>query len=54
MINIDDLFKNIKIEKNENNINDINKLIKKRPEKEKIINQVDFVLGEGAQILFDN
>ena len=54
MINIDDLFKNIKIEKNENNINDVNKLIKKRPEKEKIINQVDFVLGEGAQILFDN
>ena len=54
MINIDDLFNNIKIVKNESNINEINKLIKKRPEKEKLIKQIDFVLGEGAQILFDN
>ncbi len=53
-INIDDLIKNIQIEKNENNINEINKLVKRRPEKEKIIKQVDFVLGEGAQIIFDN
>jgi len=53
-INIDDLIKNMQIEKNENNINEINKLVKRRPEKEKIIKQVDFVLGEGAQIIFDN
>ena len=53
-INIDELIKNIQIEKNENNINEINKLIKRRPEKEKIIKQVDFVLGEGAQIIFDD
>ena len=52
--NIDDLFNNIEIEKNENNIKEINNLVKKRPEKEKIIKQIDFVLGEGAQILFDN
>ena len=44
----------MQIEKNENNINEINKLVKRRPEKEKIIKQVDFVLGEGAQIIFDN
>ena len=54
IVNIDELIKNIQIEKNENNINEINKLIKRRPEKEKIIKQVDFVLGEGAQIVFDN
>ena len=53
-IKIDDLIKNMQIEKNENNINEINKLVKRRPEKEKIIKQVDFVLGEGAQIIFDN
>ena len=53
-INIDDLIKNMQIEKNENNINEINKLVKRRPEKEKIIKKVDFVLGEGAQIIFDN
>ena len=53
-INIDDLIKNMQIEKNENNINEINKLVKRRPEKEKIIKQVDFVLGEGTQIIFDN
>ena len=53
-INIDDLIKNMQIEKNENNINEINKLVKRRPEKETIIKQVDFVLGEGAQIIFDN
>ena len=53
-INIDDLIKNMQIEKNENNINEINKLVKRRPEKEKIIKQIDFVLGEGAQIIFDN
>ena len=53
-INIDDLIKNMQIEKKENNINEINKLEKRRPEKEKIIKQVDFVLGEGAQIIFDN
>ena len=53
-INIDDLIKNMQIEKKENNINEINKLVKRRPEKEKIIKQVDFVLGEGAQIIFDN
>jgi hypothetical protein len=44
----------MQIEKNENNIIEINKLVKRRPEKEKIIKQVDFVLGEGAQIIFDN
>ena len=54
IVNIDELIKNIQIEKNENNINEINKLIKRRPEKEKIIKQVDFVLGEGAQIIFDD
>ena len=54
IVNIDELIKNIQIEKNENNINEINKLIKRRPEKEKIIKQVDFVLGEGAQIVFDD
>ena len=53
-INIDDLIKNMQIEKNENNINEVNKLVKRQPEKEKIIKQVDFVLGEGAQIIFDN
>ena len=53
-INIDDLIKNMQIEKNENNINEINKLVKRRPEKETIIKQVDFVLGEGTQIIFDN
>ena len=53
-INVDDLIKNMQIEKNENNINEINKLVKRRPEKETIIKQVDFVLGEGAQIIFDN
>ena len=54
IVNIDELIKNIQIEKNENNINEINKLIKRKPEKEKIIKQVDFVLGEGAQIIFDD
>ena len=56
IVNIDELIKNynLQIEKNENNINEINKLIKRRPEKEKIIKQVDFVLGEGAQIIFDD
>ena len=32
-------------------INEINLLIKTRPPKEKIIKQVDFILGEGAQII---
>ena len=50
-INISELSKSIQIENNENNINEINQLIKIRPPKEKIIKQVDFVIGEGAQIL---
>ena len=50
-INISELSKCIQIENNENNINEINQLIKIRPPKEKIIKQVDFVIGEGAQIL---
>ena len=50
-INISELSKSIQIENNENIINEINQLIKIRPPKEKIIKQVDFVIGEGAQIL---
>ena len=50
-ISIFDLIKNIQIENNENNINAINTLIKRRPPKEKIIKQIDFVLGEGTQII---
>ena len=50
-INISDLIQSIQIENNENNISEINKLIEKRPPKEKIIKRIDFVLGEGAQIL---
>ena len=50
-ISIFDLIKNIQIENNENNINAINTLINKRPSKEKIIKQIDFVLGEGTQII---
>ena len=50
-INISELSKSIQIENNENNINEINQLIKIRPPKEKIIKQVDFLIGEGAQIL---
>ncbi len=52
-INISDLIKNIKIENSESNINEINKLIEKRPPKEKILKQIDFVLGEGTQILYE-
>ena len=50
-ISIFALIKNIQIENNENNINAINTLIKRRPPKEKIIKQIDFVLGEGTQII---
>ena len=52
-INISDLIKNIKIENSESNINEINKLIEKRPLKEKILKQIDFILGEGTQILYE-
>jgi len=52
-INISDLIKNIKIENSESNINEINKLIEKRPSKEKILKQIDFILGEGTQILYE-
>ena len=52
-INISDLIKNIKIENSESNINEINKLIEKRPPKEKILKQIDFILGEGTQILYE-
>ena len=51
--NISDLIKNIKIENSESNINEINKLIEKRPPKEKILKQIDFILGEGTQILYE-
>ena len=65
---IDDFFDkvlgfndNIKIEElllkngenNENNIKEINKLIERRPSKEKIIKEIDFTLGEGTQILYE-
>ena len=52
-INISDLIGNIKIENSESNINEINKLIEKRPPKEKILKQIDFILGEGTQILYE-
>ena len=52
-INISDLIGNIKIENSESNINEINKLIEKRPPKEKILEQIDFILGEGTQILYE-
>ena len=52
-INISDLIKIIQIENNENNINIIDELKKTSPPKEKIINQIDFVLGEGAQIIYE-
>ena len=52
-INISDLIENIKIENSESNINEINKLIEKRPPKEKILKQIDFVLGDGTQILYE-
>ena len=52
-INISDLIKIIKIENSESNINEINKLIEKRPPKEKILKQIDFILGEGTQILYE-
>ena len=52
-INISDLIGNIKIENSESNINEINKLIEKRPPKEKILKQIDFVLGDGTQILYE-
>ena len=52
-INISDLIKNIKIENSESTINEINKLIEKRPPKEKILKQIDFILGEGTQILYE-
>ena len=52
-INISDLIGNIKIENSESNINEINKLIEKRPPEEKILKQIDFVLGEGTQILYE-
>ena len=48
-----DLFKNIQIENNENNINEINKLKERRPSKEKILNQIDFILGEGTKIIYE-
>ena len=52
-INISDLIKIIKIENSESNINEINKLKEKRPPKEKILKQIDFILGEGTQILYE-
>ena len=52
-INISDLIGNIKIENSESNINEINKLIEKRPPKEKILKQIDFILGEGTKILYE-
>ena len=52
-IDISDLFKNIQIENNESNINEIIKLKDKRPQKEKILNQIDFILGEGTQIIYE-
>ena len=52
-IDISDLFKNIQIENNESNINEIIKLKEKRPKKEKILNQIDFILGEGTQIIYE-
>ena len=65
---IDDFFDkvlgfndNIKIEElllkngenNENNIKEINKLIERRPSKEKIIKEIDFTLGGGTQNLYE-
>ena len=50
-VDISEFIKSIQVENNENNINEINLLIKLMPPKEKIIKQVDFVLGEGAQII---
>ena len=52
-INTSDLIENIKIENSESNINEINKLIEKRPPKEKILKQIDFILGEGTKILYE-
>ena len=52
-INIDDLIKLMEIENNENNKNEINKLKMKKPSKEKIMNQIDFKLGDGTQIIYD-
>ena len=40
-------------ENNENNIKEINKLIERRPSKEKIIKEIDFTLGGGTQILYE-
>ena len=40
-------------ENNENNVKEINKLIERRPPKEKIIKEIDFTLGEGTQILYE-
>ena len=50
---LSDLFINIQIENNENNINEINKLKERRPLKEKILNQIDFILGEGTKIIYE-
>ena len=52
-INIDDLIKLMEIENNENNKSEINKLKMKKPSKEKIMNQIDFKLGDGTQIIYD-
>ena len=52
-INIDDLIKLMEIENNENNKSEINKLKMKKPSKEKIMNQIDFNLGDGTQIIYD-
>lgn len=51
--NIDGLIKIMEIDNIENNKNDIHKLKMIKPPKEKIINQIDFTLGDGAQILYD-
>lgn len=52
-INIDDLIKLMEIKNIENNKNEINKLKMSKPPKEKIMNQIDFNLGDGAKILYD-
>ena len=52
-MNIDELIKLMEIKNIELNKDEINKLKIKKPPKEKIMNQIDFNLGDGAQILYD-
>ena len=52
-INIKDLLKDLQIDNKENNIKEIDKLIDKKPSKDKIIKQIDFTLGDGAQIIYE-